>query len=121
MPESISHQTQDCCRAVLRALFAGRDALLFAAAADVDQPTLQEFCRAVAEELGGQAAELNQLLVGHGCSPLAADDPAMDKLRAEMVGPLVRQKEQAQVDPPPRGPAPHAATGRSLRRKAVAR
>jgi hypothetical protein len=121
MSESLSQQTQDCCRAVLRAVLAGRDALLFAAAADVDTATLQRFCRALADELGGQAAGLEQLLVGHGCSPITPGDAGMDRLRAVMVGPLVQPREVAPVDTPPTRPVARGAPGRSLRRKPVAR
>lgn len=82
---SLDCAAQAICQQSLRTAMAGRDALLFAAAADVDAGTLRRFCRAVADQLGGQVAELSQLLLGHGCRPVTLDDERMDRLRAHLV------------------------------------
>jgi hypothetical protein len=108
---SLTQTVQDCCQDVLRTALASRDALMFAASARVDDDTLRRFCRAVADHLGGQAAELSQLLVAHGCRPLSPGDERLDRLRATLVATLQPpERDQAAAEKAPRAPG-RAAVG----------
>ena len=86
MTEGTFDQTvQDSCHNLQRIAVASRDALLFAVSSRADEDTLRRVCQEVANQLGGQAAVLSQLLAQHGCRPLPTDDPRMDRLRASLV------------------------------------
>ena len=69
----------------IRSLFASRDALLFAVNGNVNKDGLQHVSRAVADELGGMIADLSQLLLIKGVTPLAPDDEKLAKLRGELL------------------------------------
>jgi hypothetical protein len=118
---NLSRSVQDCCQDVLRTALASRDALLFAASARVDEGALQRFCRTLAERLGGQVAELTQLLVAHGCTPVKPDDTGVDRVRGALVSALQPPEPPVADSADEPRPKPKAKAGVQVARRTVTR
>src|SRR5262245_15786244 len=67
-PNSLDEFTTDRIHQLILAVFAGRDDL-YAAADTLDNERLAEICRRLGHELGGHAAELQQLVILQGREP----------------------------------------------------
>jgi hypothetical protein len=120
---NLSRSVQDCCQDVLRTALASRDALLFAASARVDEGALRRFCHTLAERLGGQVAELTQLLVAHGCTPVKPDDTGVDRVRGALVSalqPAEPRVAESADEPRPKAKARAAESADEPRPKAKA-
>jgi uncharacterized protein (TIGR02284 family) len=67
-PNSLDECTTERIQHLIRTVFAGRDDL-YAAADTLDNERIAEICRRLAQELGGHAAELQQLVLLQGREP----------------------------------------------------
>jgi hypothetical protein len=67
-PHPIDDQTAECLRKLVVAMYEGRDDL-YAAAAHLDNEDLAEICHKLADDLAGDTAYLEQIVVSHGIGP----------------------------------------------------
>ena len=74
--ESLDDRTEQAIVDLIRLNFSARESL-YAAANALDNEQLAEICRRLADDLGGHAAELQQLVLAFGDSPEAADSLEM--------------------------------------------
>ena len=70
--QNIDSMTLQKVRELVRSNFAARDEL-YAAAEELDDEALSGICRRLADDLGGNAADLQQLLMVEGQSPAEPD------------------------------------------------
>jgi uncharacterized protein (TIGR02284 family) len=86
----IKRETLDTIQDVIRTNLVSRDGL-YAAAAKLDGQALRRICTRLADELGGNVADLQQLLLARGQKPVGPDDELVRKLRAVVLEVLQQQ------------------------------
>jgi uncharacterized protein (TIGR02284 family) len=75
----IDPATEERVQDLIRTNLASRDSL-YVAAEKLSGPAVEKICRRLAEELGGNVADLAQLLVSRGVEPVGPDDELASKL-----------------------------------------
>jgi len=93
---NIDQSTLDAVQALIRTNLVSRDSL-YAAADKLDGVALQNVCRRLADELGGHVADLQQLLLARGQTPVGPEDGLVKKLRFIVLDVLQQQQSAQQV------------------------
>jgi len=91
----VDQESIQCLRRLIRSNFVARDEL-YAAARALDDEMLAEICRRLADDLGGNAADLQQLLAGLGAEP-AEPDRVARRLHEIVMEMLEQRQGQASV------------------------
>jgi uncharacterized protein (TIGR02284 family) len=80
----IDPATAEKVQDLIRTNLASRDTL-YAMADNLSGPALEKVCRRLADELGGNVAELQQLLLTRGVEPVEPDDALATMLRDALL------------------------------------
>jgi uncharacterized protein (TIGR02284 family) len=92
----IDPTTEELVQDLIRTNLASRDSL-YAAADKLTGAAVEKVCRRLAEELGGNVAELQQFLLTRGVQPVGPHDELAVKLRDVLVEVLRRESSEERI------------------------
>jgi len=88
--------TEERVQDLIRTNLASRDGL-YAAADQLSGAAVEKVCRRLAEELGGNVADLAQLLMTRGVQPVGPDDELAAKVRDVLVEVLRQEPSDEKI------------------------
>lgn len=92
----IDPATEERVQDLIRTNLASRDSL-YAAADQLSGAAVEKVCRRLAEELGGNVADLQQLLLTRGVQPVGPDDELAAKVRDVLVEVLRQEPSDEKI------------------------
>lgn len=92
----IDQATVEKVQDLIRTNLASRDTL-YAMADKLSGPAAEKVCRRLADELGGNVAELQQLLLARGVEPVEPDDARVATLRDALLESLCQEPSYGMI------------------------